>query len=90
MADAQQIVVHAPGEDGLESVGVDQVDTLVIMLAIEIVGAMEDDLARPAAGAPSARPSPVQVAHSRSPRGAWIRLRLSHQFVLILTPINAS
>ena len=46
MADRQGAVVHAVGEDGLRMEGVDQVDALVVGRAAEIVGAVQDDVAR--------------------------------------------
>src|SRR3954468_12913254 len=49
-------IVHRPGEDGLRMESVDQVDALIIRNAAEIVGAVEDDVARLA-------PEPGAVKH---------------------------
>jgi hypothetical protein len=46
VADRQDGVVHAVGEDRLRVEGIDQIDALVIGRAAEVVGAVQDDVAR--------------------------------------------
>src|SRR4051812_37007526 len=45
VADLEGFVVHRPGEDGLRVEGIDEIDALIIRIAAEIVGAVEDYVA---------------------------------------------